>query len=48
MKQEYFVKEETGIAFKVKKGDKIRVIDLEGEQVVDFVVYKDGDISETD
>ncbi|WP_433745678.1 DUF1989 domain-containing protein [Falsibacillus pallidus] len=46
VKQEYFIEAEGGQAFKMKKGQTVRVIDVEGEQVVDFVVYKDGDLSE--
>ncbi|RLQ94063.1 DUF1989 domain-containing protein [Falsibacillus albus] len=46
MKQEFFIEAEKGLAFTVKKGQIITVIDVEGEQVVDFVVYREGDVSE--
>lgn len=36
MRKDFIIKAQTGKAFKVKKGDYITVVDLEGRQVVDF------------
>src|SRR5213595_1732893 len=37
---------QTGIAFEMKKGELLRVIDLEGEQVADLIAFSRGDKSE--
>src|SRR5437868_302964 len=37
---------QTGIAFELSKGQVLRVIDLEGEQVADFVAFAKEDKSE--
>ena len=36
----------TGIAFEVKKGGKFRLVDLEGKQVSDLVVFRRSDLTE--
>jgi len=37
---------QSGVAFRVKRGQVLRVIDPEGEQVADLVAFADGDASE--
>jgi|SRR5690606_26945383 len=40
------IEKQTGAAFKLNKGDKLRVIDPEGEQVSDMVLFNAQDIRE--
>ncbi|USW48069.1 hypothetical protein Slin15195_G013880 [Septoria linicola] len=40
--QTHIVKASHGFAFKVKKGERFRVVDLFGEQVVDFAAWAQG------
>jgi uncharacterized protein YcgI (DUF1989 family) len=42
----YFIKPKTGEAFTVQKGQTIRVIDIDGEQVADLVCFARHDIEE--
>lgn len=37
--QTHIVKASHGFAFEVKKGDRFRIVDLYGEQVVDFAAW---------
>lgn len=37
--EQYVIPGKTGFAFKVNKGQRIRVIDMEGQQIADFVAY---------
>ncbi len=39
MQQIEIIPPRTGVAFVLKKGDRLKVIDIEGEQVSDFVCY---------
>lgn len=41
-----FVHAEYGAAFQVKKGQKVKVIDLHGQQVVDFIAFMEPDYKE--
>ena len=42
-----YLEAQTGAGFKVKRGDNIRVIDVQGEQVSDLVCFVDGNIQES-
>ncbi|KAA0545253.1 urea carboxylase-associated family protein [Bacillus sp. BGMRC 2118] len=42
----YLIEPKTGHSFRVKKGQMIKVIDVEGQQIADFVAYHDGNIEE--
>lgn len=45
--QTHIVKASHGFAFEVKKGEHFRIVDLYGEQVVDFAAWvKDTDLIE--
>lgn len=45
--QAHIVKASHGFAFEVKKGDRFRIVDLYGEQVIDFAAWvKDTDLVE--
>ncbi|GEO27062.1 hypothetical protein AAC03nite_28470 [Alicyclobacillus acidoterrestris] len=46
MRNEYFVPATRAIAFTMKKGQIVRIIDVAGEQVADVVAYRSGDYSE--
>lgn len=37
--QTHIVKASHGFAFEVKKGDRFRIVDLYGEQVIDFAAW---------
>ena len=43
---EYQIAAQTGAAFRVKKGQTIRVVDVEGEQVADLVCFARQDPSD--
>lgn len=38
-KQSYLIPAKTGYALKVNTGSLLRITDLEGQQVIDFVAY---------
>src|SRR5438270_11160879 len=40
------IKPQTGTAFELRKGQSLRVVDLEGEQVADFIAFAREDKSE--
>lgn len=42
----YKIEKQTGTAFKLKKGQKLKVIDPLGEQVSDMVLFNAGDVRE--
>ncbi|HET8887170.1 MAG TPA: urea carboxylase-associated family protein [Salinimicrobium sp.] len=42
----YKIEKQTGVAFKIKKGQQLKVIDPEGEQVSDMVLFNAEDIRE--
>jgi uncharacterized protein YcgI (DUF1989 family) len=44
--QQYAIEPRTGVAFTVSKGEVIRVIDVEGEQVADLVCFARPDTEE--
>lgn len=44
--EEYVIKGKTGVSFTVKKGQTIKVIDMEGKQIADFVAYRADDLQE--
>jgi len=44
--KEFVIEASTGRAFTLKKGQKIKVIDLEGRQVADFLAFNETDPSE--
>lgn len=46
MTQQHFIPSKSAIALKIKKGQKVKVIDVEGQQVADFVAYNAEDFNE--
>ena len=43
---QYHIEPQTGVGFRLKKGQRLRVIDPQGEQVSDLMAFADGDTSE--
>ncbi|MFZ3590781.1 DUF1989 domain-containing protein [Bacillus sp. DJP31] len=46
MKHQFHIQKKTGHGFRVAKGDRIKVIDVEGQQIADFVAYNASDFKE--
>jgi len=46
MKNEFIIEPQSGSSFKIKKGECITIVDLEGKQVVDFFAVNSDDVCE--
>ncbi|WP_141505761.1 DUF1989 domain-containing protein [Paenibacillus luteus] len=46
LKQKWLIPATQGVGFRLKQGEVVRVTDVEGEQVADFVAYQAGDFTE--
>ena len=44
--EEYIVNAQTGKSLRVRKGDSIRIIDIEGKQVADFWAIREHHLDE--
>ena len=44
--KEYMVNAQSGKSFRVRKGDSIQIIDIEGKQVADFWAIRDDHLDE--
>ncbi len=46
MKHQFLIQEKTGHGFRVNNGDLVKVIDVEGQQIADFVAYNSENFEE--